>query len=216
MSSTDQTAEQKINESLSAMLDGEASEMEVRRILKSEEAGLAKRWQRYQLAGAAMRKEADTGFGTIDLSGAISAAIANEPELSAIPVEAPDTGESKGKIASLWSNIGRIAVAASVAGAVVIGVQFSPNDTSTSVATVPEAPVAPVSGQLSLGVDTSVRVVGQHDTPQAGQLIINEETQRKTLEGLQQQEVHRMLREHTENATQDVQQGAKPFVPEAE
>ncbi len=211
MSSTDQTAEQKINESLSAMLDGEASDMEVRRILKSEDAELAKRWQRYQLASAAIRKEADSGFGSIDLSAAISEAIDNEPELSANTVDADvDTVKSKGKIVNLWSNIGRFAVAASVAGAVVVGVQFSPNDTATNIATAPETPVAPVSsGQPDLGVDTTVRVVGQESKP--AQIILNEETKKRVQEGLEQ-EAQRLIREHAENAAQNTQNGVTPFV----
>ncbi len=209
MSSSDQTAEQKINESLSAMLDGEASDMEVRRILKSEDAELTQRWQRYQLAGAAMRKEADSGFGSIDLSAAISDAIANEPELSANPVDTDqDTKKSGNKVANLWSNIGRFAVAASVAGAVVVGVQFSPNDTSTNIATAPEAPV---STQPSLSVDTTVRAVGEISKPKPAQIIISEETQRKAQQGLEQ-EAQRLIREHAENASQNTPNGVTPFV----
>jgi len=206
MSSTDQTAKQKTNESLSAMLDGEASDMEVRRILKSDDAELAQRWQRYQLAGAAMRKETDLGFGSIDLSGAISEAIANEPELSLDTNK--DTEQQKGKIVSLWSNIGRFAVAASVAGAVVVGVQFSP-ETSTNIADAPEVPVAPASGQPDLGVNTTVRVVGQESKP--AQIIISEETRKKVEEGLEQ-EAQRLMLEHAENATQNTQNGVTPFV----
>lgn len=206
MSSTDQTAEQKINESLSAMLDGEASDMEVRRILKSDDPQLAECWQRYQLAGAAMRKETDLGFGNIDLSGAISEAIANEPELAVDADE--DSKTHKSKVVSLWSNIGRFAVAASVAGAVVVGVQFNP-DTSTNIADAPEVPVAPASGQPDLGANTTVRVVGQDAKPT--QIIINEETRKKAQEGLEQ-EAQRLMLEHAENAAQNTQNGVTPFV----
>lgn len=215
MSSNEQSAEQKMNESLSALMDGEASDLEVRRVLKSEDAELDQRWQRYQLVSAAMRKESDSGFGLVDLSTSISEVIANEPVLSSSvafdgELQA-DKITTKEKVVGLWSNIGRFAVAASVAGAVVVGVQFSPNDVSNTVATSTLTPTASVSGQPILGVDTTVRTVGtQSQVQQQTPIIINEATQQQVAD--MKAEVNRLMLEHAENASQNTQNGVTPFV----
>ena len=215
MSSNEQSAEQKMNESLSALMDGEASDLEVRRVLKSEDAELDQRWQRYQLVSAAMRKESDSGFGLVDLSTSISEVIANEPVFSSsVEFDGELQAEkitTKDKVVGLWSNIGRFAVAASVAGAVVVGVQFSPNDVSNTVATSTATPVAPVSGQPIFGVDTTVRAVGtQSQLQQQTPIIINEATQQQVAD--MKAEVNRLMLEHAENASQNTQNGVTPFV----
>jgi sigma-E factor negative regulatory protein RseA len=215
MSSDEQSVEQKVNESLSALVDGEASDLELRRILKSEDAELNQRWQRYQLASAAIRGERDLGFASIDLSLSISRAIANEPATSHTSEtsfnEESEKSTAKDKVVSLWSNIGRFAVAASVAGAVVVGVQFSSNDLTNTVALAPEIPVAPVSGQPILSVDTTVRAVGiQAPVKNQAPIVINEATQQQVDE--MKQEVNRLMLEHAENATQNTQNGVTPFV----
>lgn len=106
-----------LNESLSALVDGEASPLEVRRLLKagaddSADSELNARWSRYQLAGSVMRRElevmAPSGF-----AGRISEALADEA--------APAAGHRH-----WWQRVGQVAVAASVAGAVLIGVQQYP------------------------------------------------------------------------------------------
>jgi sigma-E factor negative regulatory protein RseA len=215
MSSNEQSAEQKMNESLSALMDGEASDFEVRRVLKSEDAELDQRWQRYQLVSAAMRKESDSGFGLVDLSTSISEVIANEPVLSSSvdfdgELQA-DKITTKEKVVGLWSNIGRFAVAASVAGAVVVGVQFSPNDVSNTVATSTLTPTASVSGQPILGVDATVSTVGtESQVQQQTPIIINEATQQQVAD--MKAEVNRLMLEHAENASQNTQNGVTPFV----
>jgi sigma-E factor negative regulatory protein RseA len=221
MSSDEQSVEQKVNESLSALMDGEATDLELRRVLKSVDAELDLRWQRYHLASAAMRNERDLGFASIDLSASISRAIANEPSLSnANEIDSNEESEkltAKNKVVSLWSNMGRFAIAASVAGAVVVGVQFSSNDLTNSVAVTPEIPVAPVSGQPILNVDTTVRAVGtQAQVKNQAPIVINEATQQQVDD--MKQEVNRLMLEHAENATQNTQNGVTPFVrvPDAE
>ncbi|WP_347331981.1 sigma-E factor negative regulatory protein [Marinimicrobium locisalis] len=103
-------------EALSALVDGEASELEVRRLLKAEDEELKARWDRHQLVGAAMRGElgavAPAGF-----ADRVSAALENE----AVP--APRQRHP------WWQRVGQVAVAASVAGAVLLGVQQYPGDT---------------------------------------------------------------------------------------
>lgn len=119
-------------ESLSALMDNEATELELHRLLTAsqEDGELKQSWQRYQLIGAAIRDDLPAGDYR-DLSVSISAAIADEP--TPVPNELAE-GLSGGaavspvarraaKVTNIWSSLGRMAVAASVAGAVVVGVQ---------------------------------------------------------------------------------------------
>ncbi|MFT7490699.1 MAG: sigma-E factor negative regulatory protein RseA [Pseudohongiellaceae bacterium] len=219
MSSTEQPTELSINASLSALMDGEASDLDVRRVLKAEDADLGQCWQRFHLAAAAMRKDSDLGFGSVDLSASISAAIAREPSLlKDVDIEAETITAAthtitatKDKMVSLWSNLGRLAIAASVAGAVVVGVQFNSNHLTNSVAVAPEMSVAPRSGQPVLGDGTNVRAVGtQAQAARPRPIIINDATQQQV--DVMKQEVNRLMLEHAENATQNTQNGVMPFV----
>ena len=66
------------DEALSALMDGETDELELRRTLKSlaEDPGQRRKWQRYQLASAAMRRELPPQM--VDLSSRISESLARE------------------------------------------------------------------------------------------------------------------------------------------
>ena len=68
----------QIKESLSALMDGQADELEVRRVLKeiSENDELRDTWRRHQMAAAAMRRELPEQV--VDYSVAIRAAIEDE------------------------------------------------------------------------------------------------------------------------------------------
>ncbi|MDX2350026.1 MAG: sigma-E factor negative regulatory protein, partial [Porticoccus sp.] len=69
----------QIKESLSALMDGQADELEVRRVLKgvSEDDELRDTWRRHQMAAAAMRRELP--MQVVDYSSAIRSAIEHEP-----------------------------------------------------------------------------------------------------------------------------------------
>ncbi len=124
-------------EGLSALVDGETTAFESRRLL--DMAGnpeLADKWKRYHLAGALMRKEfsqsSSGNFLMTDLSASISAAIAAEPSYgiaSAPVVEITTESSVIAPQASLnWRDwLAKSAIAASIAGAVVFGVQFTQN-----------------------------------------------------------------------------------------
>ena len=114
-----QSQEQSLRESLSALTDGEASELELRRLLKASvsDPDIAARWGRYQVAGSVLRKglqlSAPQGFAE-----SVSAALEDEPTTSR---------------SNWWQSLSRVAVAASVAGALVVGVQQYPQWTASSV-----------------------------------------------------------------------------------
>lgn len=100
----------RLKESLSAVMDGVAEEMELHRTLKavSDNPELRQSWHRYQLARSAMRGELPEV--SVDLSTAISAAINNEHSLS------PALGR-------VLKPLTRIAIAASVTIVAVLGFQ---------------------------------------------------------------------------------------------
>jgi sigma-E factor negative regulatory protein RseA len=98
-----------LHESLSAVMDNEADELELRRVLAGDNPELRATWSRYQLARAAMHKELIEP--RLDIASAVSAALADE----AAPVKAQRNG---------WKSLGRLAVAASVTVAVLAGVRL--------------------------------------------------------------------------------------------
>lgn len=94
---------------LSALMDGEVDEFELRRTIEllGEDPELREKWRRYQIAASALRGEA--GHWQVDLSARIAAAIAAEPA----PHRRLVTGV-----------LGRVAVAASVAALTIAGVRY--------------------------------------------------------------------------------------------
>lgn len=116
---TEPTHHHPLAESLSALMDDQADELELQRLLKASEsdADLKATWSRYQMASAALRRDLPaTAPG--DFAAGLSAALAEEPALG--------DGNSAGGVKALnrmWQNAGRVAVAASVAAAVIFGVQ---------------------------------------------------------------------------------------------
>lgn len=102
----------RLRESVSALVDGEASAMELRRILtNSDSAEVRDRWRAYQLTRGALAGDS-LQFAHIDLSVRVGAALADD---------APSTAEPGGF--SWRKSMGGFAVAATVAAVVVIGGQ---------------------------------------------------------------------------------------------
>ncbi|WP_268797657.1 sigma-E factor negative regulatory protein [Pseudomonas huanghezhanensis] len=103
-----------LQESLSAVMDNEADELELRRVLSAiDDADTRATWSRYQIARAAMHKE--LLIPHLDISAAVAAAIADEIS----PIKA-----GRGQ----WRTLGRLAVAASVTVAVLAGVRLYNQD----------------------------------------------------------------------------------------
>ena len=106
-----------LQESLSAVMDNEADELELRRVLTAlDDAETRATWARYQVARAVMHK--DLLDPRLDLSAAISAVIAED----VTPAPA-----ARGP----WRSLGRLAVAASVTVAVLAGVRLYNQDDIT-------------------------------------------------------------------------------------
>lgn len=102
-----------LHESLSAVMDNEADELELRRVLAADgDSEIRATWSRYQIARAAMHRELIEP--RLDIAAAVSAALDDEPAHNV--VAKPQK--------SAWRNMGRIAVAASVTVAVLAGVRL--------------------------------------------------------------------------------------------
>ena len=103
-----------LQESLSAVMDNEADELELRRVLNAfDDVETRETWARYQIARAVMHK--DLLLPRLDIAAAVSAALADE----AVPAKASR---------SPWRSLGRLAVAASVTVAVLAGVRLYNQD----------------------------------------------------------------------------------------
>lgn len=122
-----------LHESLSAVMDNEADELELRRILAaSEDSELRATWSRYQIARAAMHKE--LLIPNLDVAAAVSAALDKEP----VPA----------RRAGLLRSVGRVAVAASVTVAVLAGVRFYNASEAGAGAQLAERPAAAPASTL--------------------------------------------------------------------
>lgn len=147
---------QKVRESLSAIMDGEGDELELRRVLKSlggssEEADA---WRRYHVIGSVMRRERD-----IDVSVDLSASIRQRIEAQQRPVVSHSDpavvahGDAVVKRhAGPFSFMGSAAVAAAVSLMVITGVQvYRGAGSSTPSADTTLASQASVSGSAISG-----------------------------------------------------------------
>lgn len=139
-------------ESLSALLDNEADDLEIRRLLKNapQDNELEQTWRRFNLVSSVLHHE-EVAPVTAAASQRIFDAIEAE--------EAYSVNESKPVITSvgtLWKGIARMAVAASVALAAFISFQ---NFIVEPVGTAPvAAQSAPVSAVLQLADTSSTSV----------------------------------------------------------
>ena len=194
---------------LSAMMDGEAGDFEVRRTLAliGRDPELRRKWDRYHLAAAAMRKELPTVAP--DLSGRIAAALDREP------------GPRK---RTALRTLGRVAVAASVAVFTVVGVRHLVPTTGAGrgaevALNVPLSGPSPATGQVvSLQLPVGIRVPpvhvatvsdgGRAPAGRTGPLVVGiSDTEEREVRRYVEQ---RMLR-HAERTAAD-HQGMLPFV----
>lgn len=118
---TEQSNNHSLPESLSALADGEASSLELHRLLKASETDpeVKATWSRYQLISSAMRRDLPA-FEASDLAARVSLALDDEASHKS----------ASGKMSHWWQNLGRVGVAASVAVAALVGVQQFPGGTA--------------------------------------------------------------------------------------
>ena len=113
-----------LRESISALVDDEAQELELHRVLASmdDDEELRQTWRRYQAASFTMKRQMDCRFD-MDISDRVSAALADEPV-----VEMDEPAVEKTRFAKVFKPVLSMAVAASAAFLVIFAVQLGGQD----------------------------------------------------------------------------------------
>jgi sigma-E factor negative regulatory protein RseA len=218
---SEQNRPQVLAESISALMDNQASELELQRILKASEqdAEVKATWSRYQIASALLRGE-QAPIVMSDFAARISAAIDEEDALVAQPssTSKPQQG--------WWYQLGRVALVASVAGGMVLGVnQFNGTSqdanqiaSSTVVAPTPvDTTVSLPSGINSPMINTRTVAVqtGYETRPQENRRVMFQPRQANTNTVVSDEEVSRyvnqMIKAHSDNAAMNSGQGVLPY-----
>ncbi len=109
-------------ESLSAMVDNEASELEMRRVLKNMENNpeVLERWRRYHMIGSVMRKELS---GNLTNPGTLVSSISNSLNHENADASVNGTVRAPANRA-LRDMVGKTAIAASFAATLVMGFNY--------------------------------------------------------------------------------------------
>ena len=250
----------RLRESVSALMDDQADELEVRRVMKAmdDDEELVRQWDRYHLIQAAMKSELIESSSCV--ASRISAAIAEEPALdvefpfednntevvaqeenvsaavsSSIATQPAAAVASMEKSIPWWQSAGRTAIAASVAVAVVLGVQtFSgqsptlPNTSGTNTldlvgnsnnAVAPSLSQPSVSSELGLGStfstarfnNGSVEIQPASQTPQESKTIIVTQKAYSSNDDASRERLQNYLLQHSEGAAAHTGRVRMPF-----
>lgn len=185
---------ESLRETLSALMDDEAEQLELRRVLHAgeQDPDVRRSWERYQLARSVMHKE--PWQPGVDLSAGIAAALADEP----VPAIAPTVAPTRWKM-----QLGRVAVAASVTLAVLVGVrminQDGMPDTNTMAAVERTAPAAGTPAMAAASAQARPGAVLAGFSSHADQA---EPQQAAGPSAWQEQRIGSYLRRHAENSAQ--------------
>ncbi|WP_241263217.1 sigma-E factor negative regulatory protein [Parahaliea mediterranea] len=193
---------ERMRESLSAIMDGEADDLELERVLRQigEDSELRQTWMRYHAVHAACSSAAGNvqHFSdlSIDISSRVRDAVAGEQTAGA----------------SRWQGLVRpvtsFAVAASVAATVVFGgqqlAQLGGAAESADAATIAGG-VSPVGLVNSLGATSVQASLGTQPVP------VLEPATRTAYRELARQRLHQYSQEHAEQAALNTPQGLLPF-----
>lgn len=127
---------QQPKEMLSALMDNEGSDFELRRVLEqaTDDKQMTERWRRYHIASSALKQESCT---TGDISAAVMAALDDEPAYQQAPVQ--ETRRDERGRAGFFKPLVSMAVAASVTAMVILGGQNFGVGVSTTDNTVATA-----------------------------------------------------------------------------
>lgn len=232
---TEQIQPPVLAESLSALMDNRASELEIQRLLKAldSDPGLKSTWSRYQLASAGLKGDLPV-MASSDFAARVSAAIDAEATYTQQPQAADSRPEANvsGNVVAMplrwWQQAGRVAVAASVAGALIVGVQqyqsvapqkaeFATNtnvvapvaaNTETKAANLPSGINAPALSARTVAVQS-----GYESRPQENRRVMF--VPRQEAAPIYNEEVsvyvNQLIQEHTDNASINSGQGMLPY-----
>lgn len=182
-----------LQESLSAVMDNEADELELRRVLSAVEDSEARAtWSRYQVARAAMHKELLNP--RLDLASAVSAALADE----AVPARSTPRP---------WRSLGRLAVAASVTLAVLAGVRLYNQNEIAGAQVAQQAPQPALVAPQAQGPAVLAGYTESSDAVKAPAL--------ENQAGWQDEKLPGYVRQHAQDSAGKGTEGALPFARSA-
>lgn len=184
-----------MRESLSALMDDEANELEVERVLArmSSDSDLRQVWVRYNLVHSVASGQPPTHL-ELDISSQVREAVA---------------GDSRG-ITNLRQRLVRplasMAVAASVAATVVLGgQQLAQLEADNYDAQAIASSVSPVGMVNSLGATSVQASYGTQGMPEL------QPATRTAYQELARQRLHKYMQEHAEHAALNTPNGLVPF-----
>lgn len=190
---------ERMRESLSALMDDEANELEVERVLSqiTEDAELRRTWVRYHAVRAAVAGQ-QLAHLNVDISARVRQAIAAEGD---------NPAAAAGLKQRLLRPVASFAVAASVAATVVIGGQqlsqigAAPHGDNPAVA----GSASPVGMVNSLGATSVQASYGTQAIP------VLQPATRTAYQELARQRMQKYMQEHAEHAALNSPQGLIPF-----
>ena len=217
---------QSLAESISALVDNQASELEMQRVLKASEQdpSVKATWARYQMMGSILRGEqaSQSVMALPDFAARLSAAIAAEEQSLPIVMAGKKINQN------WWHQLGRVALVASVAGGMIISVQqyntvprgpeMASNNavmpTQVSPVSLPSGINSPVINTRSVALQT-----GYETRPQENRRVMFQSLQaakqNATATAISEEEVTRyvnqMIQAHSDNAAANSGQGVLPY-----
>jgi sigma-E factor negative regulatory protein RseA len=193
----------KLRESISALVDGEANEMDLHRVLKASETDENARqsWRRYQAISAVVKNE-ERSLLKIDISAGVKIALADDKKAVG------------GRISEMLKPMMSVAVAATVTVAILTGTQIyqvasgggnaSLNEVATTENFNSSAPVT--AGQFNnLAIPASVST-DVYAKPSQAQL-----DKRAYADAVAEQRLHSYMYRHVENSSISTGSGVMPF-----
>ena len=145
-------------ETVSALVDNyQQSEQNLDDLIKSEE--MSDTWDSYHLIGDILRNDISQTV-QLDISAQIAEAIANEPTVLAPKASVSLSKQFKAKVIQLAKPFGQVAIAASAAGLMVLGVQQNVVDSDTLMPNqvVQTMPLAGIADPVSFNYQPNARL----------------------------------------------------------
>lgn len=226
-------------ESVSALMDNQASHLELQRILAHTEkhSGVRSRWHRYHLARSVMQGEANTGFTSV--ADRVKAAVSEldidiQPKSSDNLTQGPQvenrstnldtkdqTNLSNGR-GGWWQSLGRVAIAASVTVVAVFGAnqlpQFSIFGEEPAVNLAESnSEYQPVGNNYVSGLNPNLNFqnvsISSAPVPMnSAPVITPSQTQQRWEEEQIRQALQRLMLEHAQQSAIHQNQGLMPFI----
>lgn len=194
--------QESLRESLSALMDGEANELELQRLMGgiADNPELRGTWTRYHAVRSALGTQEVTSF-SMDVSQGVRAALAGESEVVSLE-------QSVGKMQRFLKPMASFAVAASVAAVVVVGGQqisrIGDSGSYSSGNTV-AASASPVGLINSLGAVPLQASYGTQSRPEL------QPAAHTAYRELARQRMEKYMQQHAEHAALNSPQGLVPF-----